>query len=121
MRQLSADIVRGGARPRIRNLEESTQLTRLGEAGAERLLVLDGVVRVDVDGNPLTELGSGAVIGERVLLEGGVRTSTVGALTPVRVAVAVADRSTVDLDRFPALAASHRREDLGSPSELFAW
>jgi hypothetical protein len=109
-RELSNDIMRGGARPTIRNLPEGSELTRQGQPGDELFLVLDGVVRVDVDGTPLAELGPGAVIGERALLEGGVRTSTVTAVTPVRVAVAA--RDAIDLDRLRTLAESHHREDL---------
>ena len=81
-RQLSKDIMQGNARPKIRNLEKDAQLTRQGDPGDELYLILDGVVRVDVDGNALAELGPGAVIGERALLEGGTRTSTVTAITP---------------------------------------
>lgn len=109
-RQLSTDIMRGGRRPQIRNLPEGTALTRQGEAGDELFLILDGVVTVDVDGTALAELGPGAVIGERALLEHGRRTSTVTARTPVRVAVAA--RDAVDLDRLRTLADSHHREDL---------
>ncbi len=109
-RQLSTDIMQGGARPEIRNLEEGTTLTRQGERGDELYLVLDGVARVDVDGQSLAELGPGAVIGERALLEGGTRTSTVTAVTPLRVAVA--NERSIDLDRLRTLADSHHREDL---------
>ena len=109
-RQLSTDIMQGGERPEVRNIEEGTELTRQGEPGDELYLVLDGVVRVDVDGRALAELGPGAVIGERAILEGGTRTSTVTAITPVRVAVATGDR--IDLDRLRTLAESHRREEL---------
>lgn len=109
-RELSTDIMQGGQRPEIRNLGEGAPLTRQGERGDELYLVLDGVVRVDVDGRALAELGPGAVIGERALLEDGVRTSTVTAVTPVRVAVAT--RDNIDLDRLRTLAESHHREDL---------
>ena len=78
-RQLSNDIMRGGARPEIRNLPEGAELTRQGAPGDELYLVLDGIARVDVDGNALAEFGPGAVLGERALLEDGVRTSTVTA------------------------------------------
>jgi len=109
-RQLSKDIMQGNARPTIRNLEKEAQLTRQGDPGDELYLILDGVVRVDVDGNPLAELGPGAVIGERALLEGGTRTSSVTAITPLRVAVAA--RDAIDLDHLRTLAESHHREDL---------
>ncbi len=109
-RALSVDIMQGGERPKIMNLAEGTELTRQGQPGKELYLVLDGVVRVEVDGRALAELGPGAVIGERALLEDGTRTSTVTAVTPVRVAVA--DLAQIDLDRLRALAESHHREDL---------
>ena len=114
-RELSNDIMRGGARPEVRNLPEGSELTRQGERGDELFLVLDGVVRVDVDRTALAELGPGAVIGERALLEGGVRTSTVTAVTPLRVAVA--NRDAIDLDRLRTLAESHHREDLVEEAE----
>jgi hypothetical protein len=109
-RQLSDEIMRGGEHPEVRGLPEGTELTRQGQPGDELYLLLDGVVRVDVDGRPLAELGPGAVIGERALLEDGLRTSTVTAVTPVRVAVA--ERSRIDLDALRTLAEGHHREDL---------
>ena len=109
-RRLSEDIMRGGARPVVHNLPEGAELTRQGAPGDGLYLVLDGIARVDVDGNPLAELGPGAVLGERALLEGGVRTSTVTAATPLRVAVAA--KEAIDLDRLRTLSESHHREDL---------
>ena len=55
------------------------------------------------------------MIGERALLEGGVRTSTVTAVTPLRVAVAA--RDAIDLDRLRILSESHHREDLVEAGE----
>ena len=109
-RQLSHDIMRGGTKPQVRRLKEGAVLTKQGDVGDELYLVLDGVVSVDVDGTPLAELGPGAVVGERALLEGGRRTSTVTALSPLRVAVAVLD--DIDLGKLRTLAESHHREDL---------
>ena len=109
-RELSGDIMRGGAKPKIRKLREGELLTEQGDPGDELYLLLDGVVRVDVDGKALAELGPGAVLGERALLESGQRTSTITALTPLRVAVAARDH--IDLDRLHTLAESHHREDL---------
>jgi CRP-like cAMP-binding protein len=46
-------------------------------------VVLDGRVRVHArEGD--SELGPGAVVGERALLRGGTRTARVAAITPVR-------------------------------------
>lgn len=84
-------------------------LVRQGEPGDELFLLLDGVLTVLVDGVPVAELGPGAVGGERALLEGGHRTSTLRARTPVRVAVATAGQ--VDPAALAELAGGHRREE----------
>ena len=68
------------------------------------------MVRVDVDGNPLAELGPGAVIGERALLEGGTRTSTITAITPPPRSRG--RRDAINMDHLRTLAESHHREDL---------
>lgn len=114
-RQMSTEIMRGGAKPEVRRLPKGAALTRQGEPGDELYLVLDGVLSVDVDGRPLAEVGPGAVLGERALLEGGTRTSTLTAVTQVKVAVAARDQ--LDLDRLRRLADTHRREDQLVPAE----
>ena len=108
-RQLSSDLMQRGRRPQIRRLSPGTVLTRQGEPGRELFLVLDGVLSIDVDGERLAEVGPGAVLGERAVIEGGPRTSTLVAVTPVRLAVASGD--AIDLDRLRTLADLHRRED----------
>jgi hypothetical protein len=108
-RQMSSDIMRGGERPSIRRLAAGDTLTRQGEPGGELFLVLDGVLSVDVDGHELAQVGPGAVLGERALLEGGRRTSTLTAVTPVRVAVASTHQ--IDPDRLRELSGGHRREE----------
>ena len=77
--------------------------------GADLYLVLDGVLAVEVDGTRLGEVGPGAVLGERALLEGGRRTSTLTAVTPVRLAVA--GHGAIDPEQLHALSQAHRRED----------
>ena len=108
-RQLSTEIMRGGARPEVRRLPEGALLTRQGDPGDELYLVLDGVAVVEVDDRPVAEVGPGAVLGERAILEEGLRTSTVRATTPLRVAVA--RRDVIDIDKLRELADTHRRED----------
>jgi hypothetical protein len=108
-RQLSTDIMRGGEAPEIRQLPEGSHLTSQGEKGTELYLVLDGVIDVDVDGKIVAQVGPGAVLGERALLEGGTRTSTLVASTAVRVAVASAEQ--VDVEHLRTLSGSHRREE----------
>ncbi len=67
---------------------------------------------VEVDGNPVAEIGPGAVVGERAALEGGTRTATLRATTRARVTeVAPGQLNPDDLD---TLAATHHREgDVG--------
>lgn len=84
-------------------------LVRQGEAGTEVFLLLDGIVEVDVGGEVLAELGPGSIVGERSALDGGQRTATLRALTPLRVAVARADQ--LDPAALAELAAGHRHED----------
>jgi hypothetical protein len=114
-RALSTTIMRGQGKPKIRNLAEGGELVRQGEQGNELFLLLDGVLEVLVDGVPVAELGPGAVGGERALLEGGTRTSTLRARTKVRVAVASAEQ--VDIAALRELAEGHRREDADDQAE----
>lgn len=109
-RVLSRLLMSGAQKPRIRTLAADEMLTLQGEPGDELYLLLDGVLRVEVDGHRLAEVGPGAVLGERAVLEGGKRTSTLLAVTPVRVAVAPS--SAIDRDKLAELAGSHRREDV---------
>lgn len=109
-RELSTRIMRGGTKPVIRSVAAGDTLIRQGAPGDSVLLLLDGVVTVDVDGEAMPELGPGAVIGERAVLEGGRRTATLTATTPVRVAEASAD--VIDRDALARLAESHRHEVL---------
>ena len=84
-------------------------LTQQGDAADELFVILDGLVSVEVDGRDLGDLGPGAVVGERALLEGGRRTATLRAVTPVRVAVASA--SAVSVHALRRLTTQHHRED----------
>lgn len=111
-RRLSTTIMRGGAKPEIRTVKEGRELVRQGEPGDELFLVLDGVLSVEHDGEPLAELGPGAILGERAALEGGVRTSTLRAATKCRVAVVPAGR--IARDALEELSSGHRRESAGS-------
>jgi hypothetical protein len=108
-RELSLTIMRGGARPAIRKLAEGKALVEQGQRGDEVFLLLDGVLTVDVDGKTLGELGPGAVLGERALIEGGVRTSTLRAATSCKVAVAAGDQ--IDRSVLAELSTGHRREE----------
>jgi hypothetical protein len=108
-RELSHLIMRGDAKPKIKKLRKGKALTKQGEPGDEVFLLLDGVLSVEVDGTSLAELGPGAILGERAVLEGGVRTSTLRAVTKCKVAVAPSDR--VDPDALAEISKGHRREE----------
>ena len=108
-RRLSLTLMRSGEKPELRRIDEGELLTRQGDPGDELYLLLDGIVSVEVDDEPLAELGPGSIVGERSVLEGGLRTSTLRAVTPLRVAVARADQ--LDVDELATLAEGHRREE----------
>lgn len=108
-RELSLLIMQDGDKPEIRSLEAGSVLTRQGESGDELYLVLDGVLTVEVDDVKLAEIGPGTVVGERAAFEGGVRTSTLTAVTSVKVAVA--SHQALDPAKLASLAGGHRREE----------
>jgi cyclic nucleotide-binding protein len=106
-RELSASIMRSDAKLARRSLGEGETLTEQGAEGNELYLLLDGVLEVDVDGEPVAEVGPGALLGERALLE-GKRTATLRATTPARVVVVPKD--AIEEEALQQLAAGHRRE-----------
>ncbi|MDQ4098845.1 MAG: cyclic nucleotide-binding domain-containing protein [Actinomycetota bacterium] len=108
-RQLSATIMRGGAKPDLKRLQAGDVLVGQGESGEDLYLLLDGVLQVEVENERVGEVGPGAVIGERAVLEGGRRTATVRALTDCKVAVAAKD--LIDRAALRELSAGHHRED----------
>jgi hypothetical protein len=110
-RELSVQLMHGGGKPRIRRLKAGEVLVRQGEPGADIYLLLDGVLRVERDGERLAEYGPGAMLGERAHLEGGARTATLAAVTPCRVAAVNA--SQLDQSALQELSGGHRREEAG--------
>jgi CRP-like cAMP-binding protein len=108
-RQLSTTIMRGGAKPAVRKLAKGMLLAEQGDPGDDIYLLLDGVLSVSVDGIQVGELGPGAVMGERALLEGGRRTATLRAVTDCVIATAAKDQ--IDRGSLSSLAELHHRED----------
>ena len=108
-RDLSASIMRSGAKLERRNLDSGEALVHEGEEGRELFLLLDGMVDVEVNGDVVAEIGPGALLGERALLEGGKRTATLWASTPISVAVIPPE--AIDESALPELAAGRKRED----------
>jgi CRP-like cAMP-binding protein len=62
-----------------------TVIAREGERGIGLFLILEGECSVSIGGRTRAKLGPGDFFGEVALLDGGPRTATVTALTPVRL------------------------------------
>jgi hypothetical protein len=107
-RALSTQLMDKRSKPEFRRVPKGETLVREGDQGSDVFLVLDGVIRVDKGGERLAEYGPGAVLGERAGLEGGVRTSTLVAVTDARVA-AVPHRA-VESAQLRKLAEGHQIE-----------
>jgi hypothetical protein len=108
-RQLSVQIMSAGQKPEIRKLKRGKYLCEQGEPGNDLYLLLDGVLSVTIDGEPVAEVGPGVILGERAVLEGGIRTASLQAATDVRVAVATAEQ--IDREALVELREHHRVED----------
>ena len=107
-RQLSR-VIMGEGKPKVRKLKAGAALTEQGQEADAIYLLLDGVIQVLVDGEEVANLGPGALIGERAVLEGGRRTATLIAVSPCKVAEA--RKVELDLDRLAEVSEGHRRED----------
>lgn len=105
-RELSATILRGGMKPKVRTIDAGDVLTTQGEAASDVYVVMDGLFAVEVDGEGVAEIGPGAVVGERAALEGGVRTATLRATTRGRVAAIAPEQLNAEL--LESLAATRR-------------
>jgi hypothetical protein len=108
-RELSRTIMRGEAEPEKRKVPKGSNLVEQGDKGEEIFLLLDGVLAAEVDGKAVAEIGPGAILGERAILEGGRRTSTLRAVTDCRVAVVPGDQ--IDRAALAEVARGHRREE----------
>jgi hypothetical protein len=105
-RHLSKTVMKSGARSKPRRLEVDETLVKQGDEGDELYLLLDGVLAVEIDGETVAEIGPGAVLGERSVVEGVPRTATLRAVTRAKV-VAVPE-SELDRSALEELAAGRR-------------
>jgi CRP-like cAMP-binding protein len=108
-REASMQIMRPSAKPTIRRLRDGAHLTTQGEQADELFLLLDGILRVDQDGHARGEIGPGAVVGEKAILESGHRTASLTAVA--RCTVAVAQRGCVDVASLERIADAYRLKD----------
>jgi hypothetical protein len=107
-RDLSRALLTGDAKLARRKLDEGDVLVEQGSEGDDLYLLLDGVLGVEVNGEQIAEMGPGTMLGERASLEGGIRTATLRALTPCRVAVIPSE--LVDERELAVLATDRHRE-----------
>jgi len=114
-RELSVHLMQGAVKPRITAHPAGATLMRQDAHGTDVYLVLDGVVRVERNGEVLAEYGPGAMLGERARLEGGIRTASVVAVTPCKVASV--DGAALDQGALAELSGQHRREAPAQPAE----
>jgi hypothetical protein len=108
-RELSKKVMREGAKPKYKKLKAGDTLVEQGDKGDEMFLLLDGVLEAVVDGEVVGDLGPGAILGERALIETGLRTATLRAATKANVAVV--DASMVEPAALAELAEGHKREE----------
>jgi hypothetical protein len=106
-RELSRTLLSGDAKLARRKLDVGEVLVEQGAEGDDLYLLLDGVLGVEVDGEDVAEMGPGTMLGERASLEGGIRTATLRALTPCRIAVIPSE--LVAEGALATLAADRRR------------
>ena len=86
-RKLATSILQEGARLVRRRVARGETLVEQGKPGHELFVLLDGVFDVEVDGEVVAQVGSGAILGERAVLGEGRRTATLRAVRSSRVAV----------------------------------
>ena len=67
------------------SVQEGSVLTTEGAAGRECFVIVDGKARVTMGGRKVGEVGPGECVGEMALLDGGRRTATVTAESPMNV------------------------------------
>jgi hypothetical protein len=91
-RKLATSILRTGAKLVRRRVAPGETLVEQGRAGVDLFILLDGLLDVEVDGETVAQVGSGAILGERGVLGDGLRTATLRAVRSSRVAVVGSDQ-----------------------------
>ena len=86
-----------------RTFETDHELVREGEPGDSFLIIRAGSAIVIKDDRQLGELGPGDFLGEISLIDGGPRTATVRATTPIDALLIGREDFAILLDRHPAV------------------
>jgi CRP-like cAMP-binding protein len=85
-------------------VDEETVLTKQGDPGRECFVIADGVADVVIDGREVATVCSGDCVGELSLLDGGRRTATVTARSPMTIYVLTAAEFRSLLDASPTIS-----------------
>jgi CRP/FNR family cyclic AMP-dependent transcriptional regulator len=86
------------------SLEAGRVLCREGEVGGEFFVIVDGTATLAQRGRDIRGVGAGSAIGEMALLDGGPRTATARAATPMTVLVLNRREFDALLERAPSVA-----------------
>jgi CRP/FNR family cyclic AMP-dependent transcriptional regulator len=85
------------------SVEPGFVLTTQGGPGGECFVIGDGHATVVIDGRTVAEVGPGESVGEMSLLDGGRRSATVTAITPMSLYVVSANEFTALLQESPSI------------------
>jgi CRP/FNR family cyclic AMP-dependent transcriptional regulator len=88
------------------DLPAGKQLLQQGDHPHEFFLLVDGSVRIDVDGVQINTLGPGDFLGEIALLDGGTRSATAIAVTPVNLLILGQREFNTLLNDYPDIRTS---------------
>ena len=86
------------------DVADGARLTREGEIGHEFFIIVSGTASVEHEGVHVTDVGPGDYQGELSLLDGGPRTATVTATSPMTLMVASQGEFMTLLDLHPMVA-----------------
>jgi CRP-like cAMP-binding protein len=81
-------------------------LMREGEFGSEMFVVASGRIRIDQNGEKITELGPGDWLGEMALLSEGRRTATATVTEPMRAFVVAHREFHALMEEMPSVRAA---------------
>lgn len=88
------------------DLPAGRQLLQQGEHPHEFFLIVDGSVRIDIDGAQINTLGPGDFLGEIALIDGGQRSATATAVTPVNLLILGQREFNTLLNDYPDIRTS---------------
>jgi CRP-like cAMP-binding protein len=89
---------------------QGTVVVKEGEPADEAFVIIEGVAHVELNGEKLSDLGEGDFFGELSLLDGGPRTATVIAESPMFVLMMNAEQLEQVVRSAPAVALTMLKE-----------